>query len=990
MSVELPASGPYNERQVHRFWRGEVGFGMRLAVFSSLGLLFFPGSLTLSSARPDRQLFERSLFHAAELRSRGEFGSSLEALQQALTLVRGDRDSSRQGRCLMRMGLLKWDLGEIGESANHFGEAEAAFRKAGDLRAQEFCAKCLEVIRLYNQGKDDRAAGLLCSSVARFEEASLRGRETGIPDFELKCLRQESLAYLDLRQFDLFLKNNQKGLKIAADIRYIIEQSRCLNNIGVYYQWQNDYSRAVAYFEKALAILNAVADPATEAECQNNLGLIYRELGNFERAQFYLASALDRDRRAGDLSATAIDLANIGAVLLSRGMEEHRKEDLLEAFGLFQDCLRLQDRRTVDPLLIFSALNNMGIILNELEDREGARRHFSRAMNILDPNKNILESCHALSNIATTYLDDQNIYEALAHFRRAFDLSVQGSFDNALIESSVGLGQCYEKTGDGLTALSFYRRAMDTIETLRGRVSSESAMIGFARNKLEPYERSIHILADLYVSKPSQERLNEIFGIVERVRARAFLKSVQAARFDLPSSGHSLLAERQQTLSRNIAKLFEAVADPSHTPESRQALKDELELEEEEYVRSIQEAKAAGQARGHRRPDAIDRVEAAQQLLIDRKALLLEYFLGEKRSYLISISPTTASLHLLPERREIEASLRAYLKVIADRSLELKSGFEAAARIGHMLIPAEMEEELKSTQAIIVVPDGILHYLPFETLRVPSRTGLSYLVEEASVAYCPSSSALVALMGPDRLQPSKRKKELLAVGGPSYQPRERHDDPAPAKGHPVDRPVDFEEGLELRPLPFSRKEILDISKVFLADAVDLLVGEDANEAKVKAWPLTNYRIIHFACHGFLNERYPFRSALVLSPGDNAEEDGFLQMREIYGLDVSADLVVLSACQTGNGLMERSEGSLSMSRPFFFAGARSVLASLWPIDDEATRSFMSDFYRAIAQGSSTVEALRHTKIKMLRSQWAHPYYWATFLLQGDPSISGLMN
>jgi CHAT domain-containing protein/Tfp pilus assembly protein PilF len=963
--------------------------GMRLAVFS-LGLLFFPGSLTLSPARPDRQLFERSLFHAAELRSRGEFGQSFEALQQALTLVRGHRDPSRQGRCLMRMGLLKWDLGEIGGSAYHFGEAATAFRKAGDLRALEFCAKCLEVIRLYNQGKDDRTAGLLHSSVARFEEASLRGRETGIPDFELKCLRQESLAYLDLRQFDLFLKNNKKGLEIAADIRHGIEQGRCLNNIGVYYQWQNDYSRAVVFFEKALAVLSAVADPATEAECQNNLGLIYRELGNFERAQFYLASALDRDRRAGDLSAIAMDLANIGAVLLSRGIVEHRKEDLLKAFDLFQECLRLQDRRNTGHLITFSALNNMGIILNELEDREGARRHFSRAMNILDPSKNILESCHAMSNIATTYLDEQNIDEALSHFRKAFDLSIKSSFDNALIESSVGLGQCYERKGDGLTALSFYRRAMDTIETLRGRVSSESAMIGFARNKLEPYERLIYILADLYVSRPSRGGLNEIFSIFEKARARAFLKSVQAARFDLPSSGYSLLAERQQTLSRNIANLFDAVADPSHTPESRQALKDELELEEEEYVRSIQEARAAGQVRGNRRPDAIDRVETVQELLIDRKALLMEYFLGEKRSYLISISSTTASLHLLPKRQDIEASLRAYLKLIADRSLEPKAGFEAAARIGQLLIPAEMEEELKSTRTIIVVPDGILHYLPFETLRIPYGTGLSYLVEEASVAYCPSSSALIALMGPDRLPPSQWKKELLAVGGSIYQPKDGHDEGAPVKGHPVDKPIDFEEGIELRPLPFSRKEILDISKVFRPDAVDLLVGEDANEANVKAWPLTNYRIIHFACHGFLNVRYPFRSALVLSPGGNAEEDGFLQMREIYGLDVSADLVVLSACQTGNGLMERSEGTLGLSRPFFFAGARSVLASLWPIDDEATGAFMSDLYRAIAEGSSTAEALRHTKRKMLKSRWAHPYYWATFLLQGDPFVSGLMN
>jgi CHAT domain-containing protein len=151
--------------------------------------------------------------------------------------------------------------------------------------------------------------------------------------------------------------------------------------------------------------------------------------------------------------------------------------------------------------------------------------------------------------------------------------------------------------------------------------------------------------------------------------------------------------------------------------------------------------------------------------------------------------------------------------------------------------------------------------------------------------------------------------------------------------------------------------------------------------------LNDYRIIHFACHGFLDERSPFRSALVLSDADAAGDDGLLQMREIYGLNLSADLVVLSACQTAAGRLERSEGPMGLARPFFFAGARSVIASLWPVNDQSTVAFMHDFYRSLAAGLPAGEALRDAKTRMLKSPWAHPFYWASFMLQGDPSAAG---
>jgi CHAT domain-containing protein len=170
--------------------------------------------------------------------------------------------------------------------------------------------------------------------------------------------------------------------------------------------------------------------------------------------------------------------------------------------------------------------------------------------------------------------------------------------------------------------------------------------------------------------------------------------------------------------------------------------------------------------------------------------------------------------------------------------------------------------------------------------------------------------------------------------------------------------------------------------------VDVLVGAAADESAIKKLPLKEYRIIHFACHGILDQRYPFRSALILSSTDKALDDGYLQTREIYGLAMNADLVVLSACQSSRGVLEGSEGPMTLARPFFFAGARSVIGSLWPINDKATVVLMNVFYRSLIGGSSTGEALRRAKNQMLATRWAHPYFWAGFMLEGNPSAVGM--
>ena len=196
------------------------------------------------------------------------------------------------------------------------------------------------------------------------------------------------------------------------------------------------------------------------------------------------------------------------------------------------------------------------------------------------------------------------------------------------------------------------------------------------------------------------------------------------------------------------------------------------------------------------------------------------------------------------------------------------------------------------------------------------------------------------------------------------------------------REIYLDEGFELSPLPYSGREVRHVARCFHDDEVDVLSESQAKEDDIKSRFLEEYRIIHFACHGFLDEKTPRRSALVLTLDDDPNEDGFLQAREISSLRINADLVVLSACQTGKGRLENGEGVLGLPRSFFYAGARSTISSLWKVNDKSTSEIMPDFYRYLAAGSDKARALRLAKLKMLKSRFSHPFYWAAFVLNGD--------
>lgn len=280
---------------------------------------------------------------------------------------------------------------------------------------------------------------------------------------------------------------------------------------------------------------------------------------------------------------------------------------------------------------------------------------------------------------------------------------------------------------------------------------------------------------------------------------------------------------------------------------------------------------------------------------------------------------------------------------------------------------------------LIVVPDGKLHLLPFDSLTGPDR---KYLVYSHLVTYAPSATVLYLL----RTSRSAAQASLpfLGVGDVAYD--EDGTLISQNTGNPAvrsSRGLYDLTGTQFPRLPATRQEVLTSGQKFGEDST-VLLGSEATEAAFKSQPLDRFRILHLAVHGVSSSEFPQRAALVLGTDTQANEDGLLQAREIAALPLNADLVILSACDTGAGRLQGAEGIANLVRSFFFAGARSVLASLWSADDIATAALIKQFYAHLGEDQDKASALRQAKIDLLKKYGdeALPYYWAGFTLQGE--------
>lgn len=932
--------------------------------------------------------YELTIREGEELKKNGNFEEALKKFLLSLDFSKRINYKLGHVDSLICLGILYWNVGNFKESSIRFNEA---LQIAQELNLRERCQKCrnaLDILENYKKGKKFRYSGEYQESIDSFISAIRLARLSGSKDHELICLIQLGKTYWQLNRFEDYFSLNLKALTIAQSLNHKKYEGVCLYNIGVYYLILDDYSKSLSFFESALKIAQLLENKENESDCLVNIGVIFEKIGKYDRALEHLTNALSIDQYLGKRMNIMTDLNNIGTTYRARGLSSSHQKDFYKALEYFKSCLQLTRKKSLSPRkeeehisqkTEIQALNNIGTVLIDLRTYNCAFKYlhmgYQKALEI----RELEVTGMILVNMGIVRFNQGAYEEAIKLFEKSIQLANENN-RQILWEAYFGLGQCFEKMRRLSDAAEFYKKAINIIDHIRSQILFDTYKASFSRDKIKIYEYLINLLFKMSLNDPLDRYKKDVFHIVERAKARAFLECLGLSNIDIKKKLEPEFIKEDSEISKRISLIMQELSNPTLTKERRNDLFFDLHKEENRYINLISKIKMwTPEVANLLLPEPCNVGEI--QALLNKKTVLIEYFLGENQSYMFLIKKDKFLIYTLPPRHRIVTSLKAYLKIISDPPAGEFKGILAANRI-YKEIFHPIEEEIDGIiENLIIIPDGILYYLPFETLIRSSsnkKSSSDYLIKYYKISYAPSSSGFLFLLK-QRLD-NKVKKDFLAFGNPSYSLNSLLKDRKINKEILKDMYLDV--GFNFFPIPYSEREVLKISRYFPKEKVDVYLNHNAKEEIIKKTSLTDYKIIHFACHGFLDEKYPIRSALILSLEKDSVEDGFLQVREIYSLKLNADLVVLSACQTGKGRLERGEGILGFPRIFFYVGAKSIVLSLWRINDKSTSLFMDIFYYYLTKGYDKAQALRLAKLKMMKTKYCHPYYWAAFILNGE--------
>ncbi len=773
-----------------------------------------------------------------------------------------------------------------------------------------------------------------------------------------------------------------------------------LNSLGVVAQRRGELEQATDYYRQALD-LQAQRAPGTymHAGLLNNLGVVAHLLGEPDLAADYQSRALEIQEKVAPGSLyVAESLTYLAVIATERG-------DTVEAARRYSTALEIRQRLAPSSLAVAETLNQLALLTSQRGDTEGADRHLQAALAIqqrLAPiSVHIAATFDNLGRVAHQRGDPEGAAE---HFARALEiwrkLAPRSSFEAGTLYA---LGKVHEDAGRPEAAAGAFDRAIDALEAQIVKLGGSQGRGGSFRARHSDYYRdAVRLHVDL--GRPEQA-----FQVMERSRGQGFLALVAERDLvfaadvpeDLERARRQLAIEHDRI--QNQLTAFDVASDPQRFEELSAGLRS---LFERRDVLAEEIREASPRLGAIRYPRALDLAGARQAL--DRGTVMLAYSVGRERTELFVVTGEgglvgVESLEI--GAPELERQVRRMRRLVAEAipGSELGGGRladleELAHRLYRQLMqPAEAA--IEEGERILILPDGPLHLLPFSGLvrdpGTPDRGHRRQYVIEWRPLHLALSATVYAQLAKNR-RPAAGAPRVAAFGDPVYTAGLG---PAPAGEVAGARLRSAVRGdlFDWGPLPHTRREIQQIAALF--ENTDAYLGAEATEERAKSLA-AGTRIVHFATHSHLDDRFPLNSALVLTVPEGLPRDrdnGLLQAWEIFErVRLDADLVVLSACQSALGEEQAGEGLLGLSRAFQYAGARTVAATLWSVADQTTPELMHRFYRYLKSGKPTDEAMQAAQVELIRGpvevvdrhgrrrqlDASAPFYWAAFQIFGD--------
>ena len=939
------------------------------------GLLLLPGDATGYPLSED----ESAVLTAGKaLIEKGAYEEAVAYFRD--TLSGTEMGSPERARILHILGYLLLYTGRTEEATQNTRAAydwalkqrpsdEAASFKA-EIALQQAFAKALEL----------RASGDISGSNSKFEEADRLAGAIGSPPYQLKIAGAWSINYASSRDGQAkYLNLSLRALELANSLKYQHEASGAATKVGTYYALRSEYSRALSYYLKALNDLGTGKGDGDLIACLTNVAWIYISLGDYVKAKDYLLEAASRipERSAGAFETSL--LVNLGNLFSGLGQRLQSDDYRQRALECFDSYLGLKEVPGGGRLRL-GALAGMADVYIDQGRLDEARRILVPALEEAGKSKAAsLMGGTIISLLGELSLRTGAIPDAERYFEEARSVSRQTGSPLLTMRAVYGLGRCAEAREDYDRAIESYNLALGIIGEGFSGIISDVHRAEFIGRRREPFQALIRLYLKLSKGENRGIYEREIFRLSEYLRARSYME-FQDRLAGNPSRPERASEDPEEAkLSQERIGLLKSLSLGNLSGDERERLETRIVRIDDLLDARVFDRYGAGD-RTDRSPRPVP-LDLLQSRVLDDRTAVLEYLLGETKSILFCVSRDSLHLIELPPARDLDDALTGFLSFLEDPSIPVAKGLPAARRLYQILVaPAEPFLSAR-VDRLIIVPDGILYRLPFESLVLPASEAAAptYVNDRFTVSYAPSASSLGP---PGTKQDVHYVKDALAFGVSKYpRPSRLRGGSTPLSPSAILDDIYGRRGFEIGSIPGVRDEVADLTRRLAPGKIDAYQGQTATEGTLKGLDLGAYRLIHLACHAFSDDNYPLRSALLLSPEADDREDGYLQVSEMYDLRTNADLVVLSACQTGRGTIVMNEGNLGLPRVFFYMGAKSVLSTLWPFNDKSGAVFMRHFYNAYFRGEGKAEALRAAKRAMRETRFAHPFYWASYVLTG---------
>jgi CHAT domain-containing protein/Tfp pilus assembly protein PilF len=936
------------------------------------------------------------------------------------------------------LGILEWERGDL-------AQAEDLFQRSAQIR-QRLAPNSLWLAQTLND------LGLVASNRGQLDKAAdafrhgLKILQELVPDSLALANNLNNLGMIaanrgELDQATEFLQRALVLKQVLAPESLDLAQG--LHNLAALAGMRGDLSQATDFFRRALAIRQKLAPASLNvANTLTNLGSVSMARGDLDLAMDYEQRALDLQQKLAPASLqVALSLHNMGILAELRGEQERAKD-------LHERALNLRQQLAPASLDVANSLNSLAVLAEKRGALKEAMQLHQKALEIRRKSApDSLDVASSLNNLGVTSMQAGQLEQAESFFHRALDIELSrapGGLGAAT--SLISLGDLANRRGDWAQAVSFYQRAMDLQSVMApGTADFANTLhnLGVTHRLLSP--RSLTLVDDLFrraldtlelqltrfgASQDSrasfrtsydrfyrdaievQLKLGQpavAFQTLERSRARSFLDQLAERDTIFTADIPEDLDRERRRVAFRADRTQQQLSGLNHRDHEKQIeeLRDQLRRlrdEANDLEEKIRRASPKLAALQYPRPLDLESTRA----VLDSGTLVLSYSVGEKDILLFSLSREhdlrvdTLALGET-ELRELIRNLLLGIGLKGRAGLPRNRSFEAQARKLYALLIEPVSDRVNMAERLLILPDGPLHLLPWGSLiqemplssENPGRSW-RYLAE-----WKPISTALSATVFAEwkkyRIQRDEHAspQSFAAFGDPQFPLIA--DQTVSTGSQDIRVRSAAQRGFSFEPLPASRREVQRIALLF--PQATLYLGPDATEEHAKSLPRKT-RIVHFAAHAILDDRFPLNSAVVLSIPEKFEEghdNGLLQAWEIFEqVRLDADLVVLSACESGLGKEMGGEGLIGLTRAFQYAGARSVMASLWKISDRTTAELMVRFYKHLKDGMAKDEALRAAQRELIQGpirvrnekggeeeiDASAPYYWAAFQIYGD--------